>query len=57
MSEEQFIDNCQKKVLNGVKIIKLEATELINTADSNLDKLAHAANYITREFQGNKVDV
>ncbi|MEE9535416.1 MAG: biotin synthase BioB, partial [Nitrosopumilaceae archaeon] len=57
MSEEQFIDNCQKKVLNGVKISKLEATELINTADSNLDKLAHAANYITREFQGNKVDV
>ena len=57
ISEEQLIDNCQKKVLNGVKISKLEATELINTTDSNLDKLAHAANYITREFQGNKVDV
>jgi len=52
-----YILTCKEKVLWGYKINKNEASNLLNVADSNLNILAIAANEITREFSGNKVDV
>ena len=53
--DSQFILNCQNKVLSGQNLSENELARLINTSD--LRSLSGAANWITRTFQGNKVDV
>jgi biotin synthase len=53
----QFILNCQKKVLDGFKLTNTEIEELINVPSLDLKLLSDSANTITRNFQGNKVDV
>ena len=58
MNEEQkFILKCQEKVLQGTKITNQEAAKLIDVSDSELKTLSKAANYITRKFNGERVDV
>lgn len=55
--EQKFILKCQEKVLEGTKISNEEASKLINISDLELKTLAKAANYLTRKFNGEKVDV
>lgn len=57
MDFDQFISDCQKKVISGTKITKDELERLINLPTSELKALSDSANKITRFFQGNKVDV
>jgi biotin synthase len=56
-SDHQFISDCQKKVIAGIKLTQEELTGLINTSQQELRTLSDSANKITRTFQGNKVDV
>lgn len=56
-SERQFILDSQKKVLSCFKLDESELERLIDVSKSELKTLSEAANKITREFQGNKVDV
>ncbi|HXW02836.1 MAG TPA: biotin synthase BioB, partial [Nitrosarchaeum sp.] len=56
-SEYQFIIGCQNKVLQGIRISENDAKILMNVSDSELKTLSDAANKITREFNGNKVDI
>ena len=53
----QFIKECQEKVLSGEGISAQEATQLFATPNDLIPELARAANQITREFNGPKVDV
>lgn len=55
MQDFEFIDSCMKKVINGNTISLDEAERLIST--SNLIKLAYSANFITRKFSQESVDV
>ena len=57
MSVGDFIRNCQENVLSGIGITTEEAIKLFKTPQENLKELASAANQITREFNGDKVDV
>ena len=57
MSISQFIKECQENVLSGVGITTEDASKLLDVPEENLPELAMAANQITREFNGNKVDV
>ena len=57
MSISQFIKECQENVLSGVGITMEDASKLLDVPEENLPELAMAANQITREFNGNKVDV
>ena len=52
-----FIQNCQKSVLSGNTLTFKEAQDLFNLPDEELSLLAAAANVITRQFNGRKVDV
>jgi len=52
-----FINECKENVLSGVGISSSDATRLFETPEENLSDLALAANQITREFNGNKVDI
>jgi biotin synthase len=52
-----FIKECQENVLSGVGITSEDATKLFAIPEENIKELASAANQITREFNGNKVDV
>jgi len=55
MQDFEFIDSCMKKVINGNSISFDEAEKLIST--DNLIKLADCANFITRKFNHETVDV
>jgi biotin synthase len=52
-----FIKECQENVLSGVGISTQDATKLFEIPVENIKELANAANQITREFNGTKVDV
>lgn len=53
----EFIKECQEKVFSGIGISSDDAEKLFNISDENIPELAKAANQITRDFNGNKVDV
>jgi biotin synthase len=53
----EFIKECKENVLSGIGVSSEDASILFDTPDENLRDLAFAANHITREFNGNKVDV
>ncbi len=57
MSSLEFIKECQEKVFSGIGISTEDAEKLFNTPEENLKDLAIAANEITRDFNGEKVDV
>jgi biotin synthase len=55
MQDFEFIDSCMKKVVNGNSISLAEAERLIST--NNVIKLADCANFITKKFNEESVDV
>ncbi len=57
MGTREFINKCQENVLSGVGITTEDAVKLFEIPDEHIKELAFAANQITREFNGNKVDV
>ncbi len=56
-SSLEFIKECQEKVFSGLGISSDEAKKLFNIPDNDLKYLAKAANEITREINGERVDV
>ena len=52
-----FISECKENVFSGIGISSEEAKKLFSIDDTELRELASAANEITREFNGEKVDV
>jgi biotin synthase len=57
VSTLEFIKECQEKVFSGISISSDDAKKLFNISDENIQDLAKCANEITREFNGDKVDV
>jgi len=57
MSVVEFIKECQEKVFSGNHISAEDAEKLLNIPDENLKDLAKSANEITRDFNGEKIDV
>ena len=57
MNTLEFIKECQEKVFSGNHISVDDAKKLLNIPDENLKDLARCANEITRDFNGDKVDV
>ena len=57
MSTLEFIKECQEKVFSGNHISAEDAEKLLNIPDEYLKDLAKSANEITRDFNGEKVDV
>ncbi|MDH3834127.1 MAG: biotin synthase BioB [Nitrosopumilus sp.] len=57
MNALEFIKECQEKVFSGIGISSEAAEKLLNIPDENLKDLARCANEITRDFNGDKVDV
>lgn len=57
METLKFIKECQEKVFSGNGITSDDAEKLFNIPDENLKYLARCANEITRDFNGEKVDV
>jgi len=57
MSALVFIKECQERVFSGIGISSEDAEKLFDIPDDNLKDLAKCANEITRDFNGNKVDV
>ena len=57
MNNLEFINECHEKVFSGIGISLEDAEKLLNIPDENLRDLAKSANDITRDFNGNKVDV
>jgi biotin synthase len=57
MSTLEFIKECQEKVFSGNHISVDDAKKLLNIPEENLKDLARCANEITRDFNGDKVDV
>ena len=55
MQDNNFIDSCLKKVINGGSISFGEAERLIST--NHLIKLTESANIITKNFNDDRVDV
>jgi len=53
----KFIEECKEKVFSGEGISSKDAIKLFNISDQGLKNLAEAANEITREINGEKVDV
>ena len=53
----EFIKECQEKVFSGIGISSNDAEKLFNIPDENLKDLAKCANEITRDFNGDKVNV
>jgi len=53
----EYIKECQEKVFSGIGLSAQEAAKLFEIPDENLKDLAKAANEITRDFNGNKVDI
>lgn len=57
MKDIEFIKECQEKVFSGMGISSEDVEKLFNLSDESVKELARAANQITRDFNGNKVDV
>lgn len=57
MSTLEFIKECQKKVFSGERISSQNAKELFNVPEEHLKDLAKCADEITRDYNGNKIDV
>ncbi|HEY5735672.1 MAG TPA: biotin synthase BioB [Nitrosopumilus sp.] len=57
MSALEFIKECQEKVFSGNHISAEDAKKLLDIPEENLKDLAKCANEITRDFNGDKVDV
>ena len=57
MSSAEFIKKCQEKVFSGEGLSAQEIEGLFNMPDEHLKDLAKAANEITHDFNGDKVDV
>ncbi len=57
MDTSEFIKECQENVLSGVGITSDDAKKLFDVPEEFVKDLATAANQITREFNGPKVDV
>jgi biotin synthase len=57
VSLQDFIKECQENVFSGVGITTDDATKLFEIPEEYISELAVAANKITREFNGTKVDV
>ena len=57
MSTIEFIKECQEKVFSGTHVSAEDAEKLLNIPDENLKDLAKCANEITRDFNGEKIDV
>ena len=57
MDTMEFIKECQENVLSGVGITSEDAKKLFDVPEEHIKELATAANQITREFNGDKVDV
>ena len=57
MNTSDFIKECQENVLSGVGITSEDASILFDIPEEYIKELAIAANQITREFNGLKVDV
>jgi biotin synthase len=57
MSTLKFIKECQEKVFSGNHITVDDAKKLLDVPEENLKDLARCANEITRDFNGDKVDV
>jgi len=57
MSALEFIKECQEKVFSGNHITVDDAKKLLDIPEENLKDLARCANEITRDFNGDKVDV
>jgi biotin synthase len=55
--DNDFIELCKEKVLSGKNLTFDETKKLINVSDSELILLAKSADYITRKFNGLKVDI
>lgn len=53
----EFIKECKEKVFSGIGITSSDVEILFSISDQHIRELALAANQITREFNGNKVDV
>ena len=53
----EFIRECQENVFSGIGISNQDVEKLFNIPDENVPDLAKAANQITRDFNGKKVDV
>ena len=53
----EFIKECQEKVFSGVRISSEDAKNLFNVPDEDLKELAKCADEITRDYNGNKVDI
>ena len=56
-SARELIKECQEKVFSGIGISAEDAEKMFEIPDENISELASAANEITRDFNGNKVDV
>jgi len=57
MSVLEFIRECQEKVFSGIGISTEDAEKLFNIPDESIQDLSKCANEITRDFNGDKVDV
>ena len=57
MNTIEFIKECQEKVFSGIGISAEDAKKLFDVSDENLKELARCANEITRDFNGDRVDV
>lgn len=57
MNTLEFIKECQEKVFSGNHISADDAKKLLEIPEENLKDLARCANEITRDFNGDKVDV
>ena len=57
MSIEDFIASCKENVLSGNGISSKDAEKLFDIPEEYVSALGVAANQITREFNGSKVDV
>ena len=57
MSILEFIKECQEKVFSGIMISSEDAKKLLNIPEENIKDLAKCANEITRDFNGEKIDV
>ena len=53
----EHIRECHEKVFSGVGISSEDVKGLFDVPDEHLNELARCANEITRDFNGNKVDV
>jgi biotin synthase len=57
MSTLEFIKECQEKVFSGIRISAEDAEKLLNIPEEDIKDLAKCANEITRDFNGEKIDV